>query len=164
MNNQRIQKKIKKIRKNNQIIGMCHGVFDLIHYGHLKHFEAAKEKCDYLFVSITPDEYIKKGPQRPIHSTNERVKFLKSLKMIDEVIVAKGDSAVETINLIRPDIYFKGNDYKNNKLDKTKKIYREIYAVKKNKGKIIYTNEKQLSSSKIINQLSLALNEKQSNF
>ena len=42
--------------------------------------------------------------------------------MIDEVIVAKGDSAVETINLIRPDIYFKGNDYKNNKLDKTKNL------------------------------------------
>ena len=164
MNNPRIKKKIKKIRKNSQIIGMCHGVFDLVHYGHLKHFEAAKEKCDYLFVSITPDEHIKKGPQRPIHTTNERVKFLKSLKMIDEVIVAKGDSAVETINLIRPNIYFKGNDYKNNKLDKTKKIYREIHAVKKIKGKIIYTNEKQLSSSKIINQLSLALNEKQSNF
>ncbi len=156
--------KINHIRKNNKTIGLCHGVFDLLHHGHLLHFEAAKKKCDYLFVSITSDEHIDKGPNRPIHTNNERIHFLNSLKYVDEAFIAKGKSAVDSINLIKPDYYFKGNDYKNNFLDKTKKIFQEVNAVKKNKGKIIYTNEKEMSSSKIINQLGLALNDIQIKF
>jgi len=159
-----IQKKIKEIRKNNQTIGLCHGVFDLLHYGHLLHFEAAKKKCDYLFVSITSDQYIDKGPKRPIHNNYERVHFLQNLNCVDYAFIAKGKSGVDSINLIKPDFYFKGNDYKNNFLDKTKKIFVEINTVKKNKGKVIYTNEKQMSSSKIINQLGLALNDNQLKF
>ena len=159
-----IENKINIIRKNKQIIGLCHGVFDFLHHGHLLHFEAAKKKCDYLFVSITSDEHIDKGPNRPIYKNNERIHFLKSLKFVDEAFIAKGKSAVDSINLIKPDYYFKGNDYKDNFLDKTKKIFQEISAVKKNKGKIIYTNEKEMSSSKIINQLGLALNEVQIKF
>ena len=84
-----IQKKINHLRKNQQIIGLCHGVFDLLHHGHLLHLEAAKKKFDYLFVSITSDEYIEKGPNRPIHSNNERINILKSLKFVDHAFVAK---------------------------------------------------------------------------
>jgi rfaE bifunctional protein nucleotidyltransferase chain/domain len=164
MNKNIIQKEINKIRKKGKTVGLCHGVFDLIHYGHIKHFESAKKNCDYLFVSITSDEYIRKGPNRPIHNNNERIKFLQSLKFIDCVFIANGESGVDSINLIKPDFYFKGSDYKNNKLDKTKKIFQEIDAVKKNRGKVIYTNEKHMSSSRIINQFNLALNEKHSKF
>ena len=164
MNKNIIQKKINNLKKKNKTIGLCHGVFDLIHYGHIKHFEAAKQKCDYLIVSITSDEYIKKGPMRPIHGNNERIKFLQSLKFIDFVFLANGESAVHSINLIKPDFYFKGSDYKDNKLDKTKKIFKEINAVKKIQGRIIYTEEKHMSSSKIINDFSLALNDEQSKF
>ena len=160
MNKNIIQKKINQIRKTNKIIGLCHGVFDLIHYGHILHFESAKKKCDFLFVSITSDQFIKKGPNRPIHSDYERLHFLKSISFIDFVFIAKGESGVDSINLIKPDIYFKGSDYKNNLSDKTKKIFTEINAVKKNKGKILYTNEKHMSSSKIINAQGLALSEK----
>ena len=164
MNRNIIKKKINQIRKSNKTIGLCHGVFDLIHYGHIKHFESAKKKCDYLYVSITSDEYIKKGPMRPIHENEERIKFLQSLKFIDYVFLANGESGADSINLIKPDFYFKGSDYKNNELDKTKKIIQEITAVKKNKGKVIYTNEKHMSSSKIINEFGLALNIEQSQF
>jgi len=159
-----IQNKIDLIRKNKKSIGLCHGVFDLLHYGHFKHFEASKKKCDYLFVSITSDQYINKGPNRPVHTDIERLFLLQSLEMIDYVFIADGESGVNSIKLIKPDFYFKGNDYKDNLSDKTKKIFKEIVAVKKNKGKIIYTNEKHMSSSKIINQFSLALNEEQSKF
>ena len=155
---------VKFIKKNNKIIGLCHGVFDLLHYGHHLHFVAAKKKCDFLFVSITSDKYIKKGPNRPIHNENERLNLLKNLKFIDHVFIANGESGVDSINLVKPDFYFKGNEYKNNILDKTKKIFKEKFAVKKNNGKIIYTNEKEFSSSKIINQYGLALNEEQNKF
>ena len=164
MNNSKIKKKVLRLKKNKKTIGLCHGVFDLLHNGHLLHFEAAKKKCDYLFVSITSDEYVDKGPNRPIHNNNERVHLLQSLKFVDNAFIAKGKSATESINLIEPDYYFKGNDYKDNFLDKTKKILQEIKAVKKNKGKTIYTNEKAMSSSKIINQLGIALDENQIKF
>lgn len=159
-----LKKKINLIKKDKQTIGLCHGVFDVLHFGHLKHFEAAKKICDYLIVSITSDQYINKGPNRPIHTSNERLFFLKNLELIDYVFIAEGDSGVKSINLIKPDFYFKGDDYKNNLLDKTKKILHEVKAVKKNKGKIIYTSEKQMSSSKIINELGLSLNKEQSDF
>ena len=164
MTNSEIIKKIIKLRQQKKIIGLSHGVFDLLHHGHILHFEAAKKKCDFLFVSITSDQFIKKGPNRPIHNQLERVHHLKNLDMIDGAFIASGESAVDSIKLVKPNIYFKGNDYKNNFLDKTKKIYLEIETVKKNKGKILYTSEKQFSSSKIINQQGLALNESQINF
>ena len=99
-----------------------------------------------------------------MHTEGERQSLLQNLQLVDYVFIAEEESAVNTINLIKPDYYFKGNDYKNNLSDKTKKIFHEIDAVKKNKGKIIYTNEKQMSSSKIINQFGLALNEEQIKF
>ena len=58
--------------------------------------------------------------------------------MVDLAFIAKGESGVNSINLVKPDIYFKGNDFKNNSLDKTKKIFLENDAVKKHKGKIVY--------------------------
>ena len=159
-----IQNKIKLLKKNNKLIGLCHGVFDILHYGHLKHFEAAKKKCDYLFVSITSHKFINKGPNRPVHNDTERLSLLQNLELIDYAFIAEGDSGVNSIDLIKPDFYFKGYDYKNNLLDKTKKIFKEVAKVKKNNGEIIYTNEKQMSSSKIINNFGLALNDEQIKF
>ena len=92
MNLLKIQNKIKLLKKNKKSIGLCHGVFDILHFGHLKHFEAAKKQCDFLFVSITSDQYIKKGPNRPVHTNNERLFFLQSLEIIDYVFIAEGDS------------------------------------------------------------------------
>ena len=161
---QKLKNEISLLRRQKKIIGLCHGVFDLLHYGHLMHFKVAKKNCDFLIVSITSDKFIHKGPNRPIHSEKERVFFLKNLKFIDHVFIAKGPSGIDSINLIKPNLYFKGNDYKDNSSDRTKKIIKEKVAVMKNKGKIFYTNEKHMSSSKIINQLSLALNDEQAKF
>ena len=90
--------------------------------------------------------------------------FLKNIKLIDHVFIAEGDSGVNSINIIKPNFYFKGNDYKKNSSDKTKKIFEEIKAVKKNNGKVVYTNEKHMSSSKIANESGLVLNDMQAKF
>ena len=63
---EKLQKKIKNLKKRNKKIVLCHGVFDLVHLGHLKHFKSAKSFGDYLIVSITGNRHIKKGPGRPI--------------------------------------------------------------------------------------------------
>ena len=57
--------KLKKYKKEKKIIGLCHGVFDLIHLGHLRYLEEAKKNCDILIVTITVDKFVKKGPGKP---------------------------------------------------------------------------------------------------
>src|SRR6056300_747368 len=111
----------ENLRKKKLKIGLCHGVFDVVHLGHIKHFKSAKKICDYLIVSITDDKFIKKGTDRPLFNSYQRYEFLKSIKIIDEVYVCKSESAIDEINKFKPDYYFKGPDYKDNKKDKSKK-------------------------------------------
>ena len=105
----------ERIKKNSVVL--CHGVFDLLHYGHIKHFESAKQAGDFLLVSLTSDEFINKGPGRPIFNVNVRAKMIESLSIVDAVIISKSESAEQMINLVKPDIYFKGPDYKDHKND-----------------------------------------------
>ena len=62
---------------------MCHGVFDLLHIGHLNHFEEAKKFGEILIVSITDDAFVKKGPNRPVFKSYERSKMICALSYVD---------------------------------------------------------------------------------
>ena len=86
-NLKKIQTKLNKIRLKKKIV-LCHGVFDLVHLGHIKHFKSAKKFGDFLIVSITTNKFINKGPGRPIFDQNQRLEYLKELKIIDEVILS----------------------------------------------------------------------------
>lgn len=160
---EKIKEKLKKIRKTKKIV-LCHGVFDLVHLGHIKHFKSAKKFGDYLIVSITANEYINKGPGRPIFHHKERLEYLKQIKIIDEVIISESLSAENIIKLVKPHYYVKGPDYKDNTKDKTKKIFREKKLVEEYGGKIIYTDDLTFSSSSIINSNSLLFNLDQTKF
>ena len=70
--NQELISIIKIQKKNNKIVGLCHGVFDLIHLGHIDHFKECKKNCDFLIVSITSDKYVNKGIGRPHFNEQER--------------------------------------------------------------------------------------------
>ncbi len=153
---------LKKKRSLGSKIVHCHGVFDLVHYGHIAHFQSAKKFGDILVVTITTDKFIKKGPNRPYFNQETRKKFLASIDCVDFVSEINSLSAVEAIRSIKPDYYAKGKEYKRFKDDITKKIKQEIYEVKKNKGKIIYTDDVTFSSSKILNEFKLSLNKEQS--
>ena len=75
---QDLNKKISKIRNNYKSIALSHGVFDLLHIGHIKHFNSVKDQCDCLIVSITSDEFVNKGPNRPYFNTNQRAYSIAS--------------------------------------------------------------------------------------
>jgi len=147
-----LKEKIKILKKQNKKIGLIHGVFDVIHYGHIKYFEEAKRKVDYLIVSVTENKYVNKGPGKPIFNTLKRCEVLKSIKDIDEVIVSNYPTAIENIKLIKPHYYIKGKDYKNLSDDLSKNILLEKKEVEKYKGKILFTNSVLHSSSSIINK------------
>lgn len=159
-----LAKKIFNLKKKGIKIVQCHGVFDLIHIGHIKHFAFSKSQGDFLIVSITSDDFVNKGPGRPIFNHFYRAEFLSKIEYIDAVYINHSESAIAAIDLIKPNIFVKGNDYKNFKDDKTKKIILEVNAVKKNKGKIVFSNDITSSSSGLINTFSDLFNNDQKFF
>ena len=159
-----IEKVLSKYKIKNKKIVQCHGVFDLLHIGHLKHFETAKKQGDILIVSVTPDQYIDKGFNRPFFKNQQRLEGLSSIADINYVVLNNSSTAVNIINKIKPNFFCKGPDYKNQKDDITGQIKNEISAVKKNGGKIIITNDKTYSSSSILNDIYSTFNLDQKAF
>ena len=141
----------QKNKKNKKKVVLCHGVFDLLHYGHILHFEEAKQQGDILVVSITSSNNVNKGPGRPYFNDLTRLKFLESLSIIDYVIVNHDITPIDLIKKIKPAIYCKGPDYKKNSDDLTNNIILEKNTIKSVKGKIYITTGKTLSSSNLIN-------------
>ena len=108
--------KISKTKKNNKNkIILCHGTFDLLHAGHFRHFQDSKNLGDILFVTITSDKFINKGPGRPLFNQYLRAEMIASLSYVDFVSIIDDPSAIPAIKKIRPDIYVKGIDYKRKK-------------------------------------------------
>ena len=152
------------LKKKKKKIVLCHGVFDLLHLGHIKHFEEAGTFGDVLVVTITPDEYVNKGPNRPAFTTALRLEALAALESIDFVSANEWPIAVNTIKMIQPDIYCKGPDYKDHKDDVTGKIDDEEKAVKLIGGKIMYTEDITFSSSNLLNKFGDVYNKSQKSF
>ena len=169
-----MKEKIKNLEELNHIIAdlkstgkkivHCHGVFDLLHIGHIKHFKSAKKFGDVLIVSVTPDKFVSKGFKRPHFNSQQRIEGLASIEVIDFVILNNASNASDIIKKIKPDFYCKGRDYKNFKDDITGQIKKELIAVKKNGGKVFYTEDELFSSSKIINSSGFNLSKEQKRF
>ena len=159
-----LDKKLSIEKKQNKKIVLCHGVFDLLHLGHIRHFREAKTYGDILVVSITPDKYVNKGPGRPAFNEKYRAEALSHLKNIDYVTINNSATAVNVIKKIKPKIYCKGPDYKDNKKDITGEIKNEIKAINKCNGKIVYTKDITFSSSKLINEYGDLYSQSQKSF
>ena len=110
------------LRGQKRRIVHCHGVFDLLHVGHLRYFQEAKAMGDVLVVTLTTDRYVNKGPHRPAFTEQLRAEVLAGLECIDFVAINPTPSAIEAIQLLRPDVYVKGPDYKDASKDVTGKI------------------------------------------
>ena len=75
--------KIETLKKEQKKIVLCHGCFDVLHFGHLRHFVEAKKKADFLAVTVTPNDFVNKGKDRPIFSEEYRIELLSGLSVID---------------------------------------------------------------------------------
>lgn len=131
---------------------LVHGCFDLLHVGHLAYFKKAKSLGDKLVVSVTSDRYVNKGPGRPYFSQEVRMRMVKAIAVVDEVILSDSPSAVGVIEQVKPRFYVKGADYMDMTKDPTGQIYLEEEAVKKHGGELVFTNEETESSSNLINR------------
>lgn len=146
----------ERLQKTSDTLVLCHGVFDLLHPGHISHFEDAKSHGSVLAVSVTSDEFVNKGPGRPILPADLRALMLSSLQIVDFVWISRNETAQSAIELIRPDVFVKGPDYADPSTDPTGNIQREINAVEKFGGRVQFTQSPTMSSSKLANSLSQA--------
>jgi rfaE bifunctional protein nucleotidyltransferase chain/domain len=147
---------IEEILEKNRQMGCkivhCHGVFDLLHPGHIRHIQEAKKQGDKLIVTVTPDRFVNKGPGRPAFNEELRIETLASLVQVDYVVLNDSPDAISAIHRIKPDIYAKGTEYQDHGADITGKISKESQAVEAHGGKVHYTGGLVLSSSSLLNR------------
>lgn len=88
---------------------------DLLHIGHIRYLEKAKRLGDILVVTVTPDCYVNKGPHRPAFPDLLRAEAIAALDAVDYVAINEWPTAVETLDLLRPDVYAKGAEFRQNR-------------------------------------------------
>jgi rfaE bifunctional protein nucleotidyltransferase chain/domain len=146
-----LTRKSAQLRKEGKRIVLCHGTFDLMHTGHIRYLKSAREKGDVLFVTVTADAFVNKGPGRPVFPEELRAENLSSLACVDFVSINNAPTAVNVISDLKPHAYAKGNDYKNLEDDVTGNIHLEKQAVEEGGGEIIFTDEITFSSTELLN-------------
>jgi rfaE bifunctional protein nucleotidyltransferase chain/domain len=142
---------LDKERLKHKRIVLCHGVFDLLHPGHIRHFAEASQQGDLLVVTLTKDQHVNKGPGRPAFTEQLRAESIAALGDVDYVAINETPTAVEAIRALKPDVYVKGQDYEERSGDLTQGIYAEEKAVTDNGGTIHFTHDITFSSTNILN-------------
>ena len=150
--------KIKSVEDLSRILGpyprkkkviMCHGVFDVVHPGHLRHLLYAKSKADILIASLTADRHIQKGHYRPHVPQDLRALNLAAYEIVDYVIIDTHETPITNISKLQPDFFAKGYEYTAKGLPT--KTQEEADALHAYGGEIIFTpGDIVYSSSKLI--------------
>ena len=157
--NNNYSKKISSLEKIKKILGkrprkkkviLCHGNFDVVHPGHVRHLIYAKSKADLLIVSITADQYIQKGVYRPFVPENLRAQNLAAFEMVDYVIIDQNKTSIKILKNLKPDFYAKGFEYSSGELPPA--TQEESKVVEKYGGEMIFTpGDVVYSSTKLLN-------------
>ncbi len=135
--------------RGRQVI-MCHGTFDIVHPGHLRHLMYAKSKADILVVTLTGDAHIEKANFRPFVPEQLRAMNLAAFEMVDYVIIDPEPKPLSNLVVIQPDFYAKGYEYGGDgKIDP--RTQEELDALSRFGGEVIFTpGDVVYSSSAII--------------
>jgi len=132
----------------NKVI-MCHGTFDLVHPGHIRHLMYAKDHADVLVASLTSDSHINKANFRPFVPQDLRAMNLAALECVDYVIIDDNETPIENLKFIQPDFFAKGYEYSEQGIHP--KTREEMAVIESYGGGLLFTpGDVVLSSSTII--------------
>jgi len=139
-------------RDKGRRIVHCHGVFDLLHIGHIRYFQQARSFGDVLVVTLTPDQYVDKGDKRPPFPERLRAEAIASLSVVDHVAVNEWPTAEQTLRCLKPDVYVKGSDFKSVDADRTGKLSLEEGVCRELGIELRFTQDIVFSSTSLINR------------
>ncbi len=143
---------LQKHRDERRTIVHCHGVFDLLHIGHIRYFEQASAFGDILVVTVTPDRFVDKGDKRPAFTERLRAEAIASLSVVDYVAVNEWPTAEKTLRCLQPDVYVKGSDFRSVQADRTGKLALEEQVCKELDVELKFTQDIVFSSTNLINR------------
>jgi len=129
---------------------LAHGCFDVCSISHVRHLEAARQMGDILIVTVSQDQHVCKGPNRPVFSEQDRAEMVAALKCVDYAAINEWPTAVETIKLLRPSIYVKGNEYRDKP---TLALTAELDAIREVGGMLRFTNGPEQHTSEILKRM-----------
>lgn len=130
-------------------VGFAHGCFDVLHFGHVLHLKAARQMCDYLVVCITPDEFVNKGPGRPVFTQEHRLDVISALRCVDRAFVGTGPNvAINALSLVKPAVYFKGQEYRDSPALAAERAFCEANGIE-----VVFTDEEVFSTTKTLQRL-----------
>ena len=129
---------------------LCHGVFDIVHPGHLEHFRQAKRQGNRLMVAVVADGYVRKGPGRPVFNECQRIDFLAQLRIINDIAIVSNSLALPALAKWKPEVYCKGPDYADPNHPFAEEFRREKAFVESYGGRVMLTTGFTSSSSRLI--------------
>jgi rfaE bifunctional protein kinase chain/domain/rfaE bifunctional protein nucleotidyltransferase chain/domain len=145
---------VRAAQEQGRTVVLCHGCFDIVHPGHIRHLQHAARLGDCLVVSITGDSMVDKGTGRPLIPQELRAESLAALDCVSLVVVSQEPMALELLGLLRPDVYVKGREYEGNR-DPRFQAEREV--VERYGGRVVFTSgDVVFSSSALIAALETA--------
>ena len=108
-----LAERISELKRAGKTIAFANGHFDMLHVGHLRYLQGARQEGDVLVVGINDDDSVRrlKGPGRPIMPAPERAELVAALQPVDLVVIFAGDSPGDLMAKLRPDVHCKGPDY-----------------------------------------------------
>ena len=143
-----LKQEIGPFPRNKKVI-MCHGTFDVVHVGHIRHLIFAKSKADILVASLTADPHIQKANMRPYVPQELRALNLAALEVVDYVVIDENPTPLESLSQIQPDYFAKGYEYTDGEVNP--KTQKEIEVLESYGGEPIFTpGDIVYSSSRII--------------
>jgi len=133
---------IKRLKEKGKKIVFTNGCFDILHIGHVRYLNQAKELGDILVLALNSDSSVRsiKGPSRPVVPQDERAYIMASLDMVDYVTIFDEETPRELIEYLEPDILVKGGDWSEDSV-----VGRE--SVKKSGGKVVIVPQFNASST-----------------
>jgi rfaE bifunctional protein nucleotidyltransferase chain/domain len=147
---------VRAAQRAGRTVVLCHGCFDIVHPGHIRHLQHAAKLGDCLVVSITGDSMVDKGTGRPLIPQELRAESLAALDCVSLVVISQEPTAVDLLHKLRPDVYVKGREYEGNR-DPRFRAERE--AVERYGGRVVFTSgDVVFSSSALIAALETAAN------
>lgn len=146
-------KMVENLQKQGKTVVQSHGVFDIIHPGIIQHLSEAAALGDVLVVTIIKDKDVRRGPGRPVFPERLRAENVAALELVDYACVVDDDIPFECVKRLNPDIFAKGQAYKERDRKIHRKIFKEERQLYFGKSKLIETKSFSFSASEIINHL-----------